>query len=96
MELIVGTIIKYFSCACKLIFVSLFPCVLMQNLYDSFVSARDREERGLTEKRDGRADKPRQGNTIFVSGCNITEDFLKKAFHTYGNIVNVTMEIEKK
>ena len=63
----------------------------MQNLYDSFVSARDREERGLTEKQDGRTDKPRQGNTI-----KINEDFLKKTFHTYGNIVNVTMEIEKK
>jgi hypothetical protein len=69
---------------------------IFQNLYDSFVSARDREERGLTEKRDGRVDKPRQGNTIFVSGHKITEDFLKKTFHTYGNIVNVTMEIEKK
>jgi len=67
----------------------------VKNLYDSFVSARDREERGLTEKRDGRTDKPRQGNTIFVSGYKITEDFLKKTFHTYGNIVNVTMEIEK-
>ncbi|CAG2059402.1 unnamed protein product [Timema podura] len=65
------------------------------NLYESFVSARDREERGLTEKREGRPDKPRQGNTIFVSGHKITEEFLRKAFHSCGHIVNVTMEIEK-
>lgn len=60
-----------------------------QNLYESFVTARDREERG-------RPDKPRQGNTIFVAGHNITEDFLRKEFQRFGNIVNVTMEIEKK
>ena len=68
----------------------------MQNLYESFVSARDWEERGLIEKRDGRTDKPRQGNIIFGSGYKITEDFLTKNFHKYGNIVNVTKEIEKK
>ncbi|XP_071445948.1 negative elongation factor E [Hetaerina americana] len=67
----------------------------MKNLYESFVSARDREERGLTDNRDGRSDKPRQGNTIFVSGYKITEDFLKKAFSSFGNIVNISMEIEK-
>ncbi|XP_067005733.1 negative elongation factor E [Anabrus simplex] len=67
----------------------------VKNLYDSFVSARDREERGLNEKRDGRPDKPRQGNTIFVSGHNITEEFLRRTFETCGTIVNVTMEIEK-
>lgn len=71
------------------------PRMKVKNLYDSFVSARDREERGFTEKRDGKPEKPRQGNTIFVQGHKITEDFLKKAFHTCGNIVNVTMEIEK-
>nr|CAD7395590.1 unnamed protein product [Timema poppensis] len=68
----------------------------VKNLYESFVSARDREERGLTEKREGRPDKPRQGNTIFVSGHKITEEFLRKAFHSCGHIVNVTMEIEKQ
>lgn len=67
----------------------------VKNLYESFVSARDRGERGLSENRDGRNDKPRQGNTIFVSGYKITEDYLKKSFHTFGNIVNVSMEIEK-
>ncbi|XP_049829978.1 negative elongation factor E [Schistocerca gregaria] len=60
----------------------------VKNLYESFVTARDREERG-------RPDKPRQGNTIFVAGHKITEDYLRKEFQRYGNIVNVTMEIEK-
>lgn len=69
----------------------------VKNLYDSFVSARDREERGLTEKprEKGTAEKPRQGNTIFVSGFKLTEEVLRKAFHDSGNIVNISMEIEK-
>ena len=71
---------------------------MLQDLYESFVSARDREERGLTDKgrEEGRPDKPRQGNTIFVTGLNITEDFLRKAFHSCGHIINISMEIEKK
>ncbi|KAL0279962.1 UNVERIFIED_CONTAM: hypothetical protein PYX00_001402 [Menopon gallinae] len=69
----------------------------VKNLYDSFVSARDREERGLNDKQKDPAkpDKPRQGNTIFVSGYKITEDLLRKTFQGSGNIVNVSMEIEK-
>lgn len=61
------------------------------------MTARDREERGEFT-RDGRgADgKPRQGHTIYVFGYNISEELLKKSFSTYGNIVNVNMEIEKK
>ncbi|GLV32055.1 Negative elongation factor E [Carabus blaptoides fortunei] len=66
----------------------------IKNLYDTFVTARDREERGITEKRE-KPDKPRQGNTIYVSGYKISEEFLKKHFQTIGNIVNVSMEIEK-
>ncbi|XP_068230003.1 negative elongation factor E isoform X2 [Palaemon carinicauda] len=67
-----------------------------QNLYDSFVTARDREERGEFT-RDGRGSdgKPRHGHTIYVFGYNISEEVLKKAFATFGNIVNVNMEIEK-
>lgn len=70
----------------------------IKNLYDSFVSARDREERGLGDKQkgQGKTDKPRQGNTIFVHGYKITEDLLRKTFQGMGNIVNVSMEIEKK
>lgn len=42
-----------------------------------------------------RFDKPRTGNTIFVSGKQVTEEYLKKHFSTHGMIVNVSMEIEK-
>ncbi len=69
----------------------------MKNLYDSFVSARDREERGLAD-RDGlkpSPDKPRQGNTVYVFGYNITEDILRSAMSTQGKIVNISMEVEK-
>ncbi|EDW76861.1 negative elongation factor E [Drosophila tropicalis] len=69
-----------------------------QNLYQHFATERDREERGLTEKTTldtPQPEKPRAGNTIFVSGNKVTEDFLKKTFNDYGTIVNVSMEIEK-
>ena len=48
----------------------------MKNLYESFVSARDREERGLTEKTKN-SDRPRTGNTVHVFGYNITEDIIR-------------------
>lgn len=67
----------------------------IKNLYDTFANQRDREERGLTEKQREKPDKPRQGNTIYVTGYNITEEFLKKHFSSVGNIVNISMEIEK-
>ncbi|XP_044727122.1 negative elongation factor E [Chrysoperla carnea] len=70
------------------------PRIKNKNLYDSFVSQRDREERGITEKRK-EADKPRHGNTIYVSGYQITEEYLRKHFSNIGNIVNISMEIEK-
>lgn len=68
----------------------------IKNLYDSFATARDREERGLTENKRKEPEKPRQGNTIYVCGYKITEEFLRKHFSTVGNIVNISMEIEKK
>ena len=48
----------------------------MKNLYESFVSARDHEERGLTEKTKN-SDRPRTGNTVHVFGYNITEDIIR-------------------
>ncbi|XP_017074063.1 negative elongation factor E [Drosophila eugracilis] len=69
-----------------------------QNLYQHFATERDREERGMPEKvpiDTVQPEKPRAGNTIFVSGNKVTEDFLKKTFNDYGTIVNVSMEIEK-
>lgn len=41
------------------------------------------------------SDKPKTGNTIYVSGNRLTEDFLHKHFDTFGKIVNISMEIEK-
>ena len=68
----------------------------IHNLYQQFATERDREERGLNDKKTetSRNDK-RAGNTIFVSGNKVTEDFLKKHFNCFGTIVNVSMEIEK-
>ena len=59
------------------------------------MTARDREERGLTEKKE-KTDKPRVGNTIFVQGFQITEDLLRKAFMNCGLIINISMEVEKE
>lgn len=70
----------------------------VKDLYDSFVSARDHEERGAPDKQfQAKTDaKPRVGNTIFVCGHKISEDFLKKHFQTFGSIINISMETEKK
>ncbi|XP_012257272.1 negative elongation factor E [Athalia rosae] len=69
----------------------------VKDLYDSFVSARDQEDRGQPEKQIPIKveTKPRVGNTIFVCGHKITEDFLRKHFSTFGAIMNVSMETEK-
>lgn len=59
----------------------------IQNLYQQFASERDREERGLDKKvatEVPRVEKPRTGNTIYVSGKTVTEDFLKKNFSEFG------------
>lgn len=71
------------------------------NLYQQFASERDREERGFGEKKADTpnltrpTDKPRTGNTIYVAGNKVTEEYLQKHFSTFGMIVNVSMEIEK-
>ncbi|XP_031641020.1 negative elongation factor E [Contarinia nasturtii] len=73
----------------------------VHNLYQQIATERDREERGLTEKKTAepalttRTDKQRTGNTICVSGNNVTEEFLRNQFATFGKIVSVSMEIEK-
>lgn len=71
----------------------------VKGLYDSFVSAQSPDEQGTATpgaKPFPRTDKAKSGNTIFVSGYKITEEYLKKHFETFGQIVNVSMEVEKK
>ena len=70
------------------------PACRFQTLYDSFISARDKEERSAS--RDVASDKPRQGNTVYVRGFGVNEQLLRRAFHKFGAIVNISMEIEKK
>ncbi|XP_058121595.1 negative elongation factor E [Anopheles ziemanni] len=68
----------------------------VQNLYQQFANERDKEEQ--TEKAkpgDASKEKPRSGNTVYVSGNKVTEDFLKKHFSEFGEILNISMEIEK-
>jgi len=77
------------------------PVKKVKNLYDTFVVARDREERGLANDASEslsslKSDSRRQGNTIYVFGYQITEELLKKAFASLGGkIVNISMEVEK-
>ncbi len=76
------------------------PVKKVKNLYDTFVLARDREERGFApdaaeSTSSLKSDKPRQGNTVYVFGYQITEELLKKAFQPMGKIVNISMEVEK-
>ena len=76
------------------------PKKVMKNLYETFVAARDREERGIADAGESlsslkSSDKPRQGNTVYVFGYQITEDLLKNAFSPLGKIVNISMEVEK-
>ena len=63
-----------------------------KNLYESFVKERDREERGLNEDNPN---KPRVGHTVYVYGYGISEDLLRSTFTQYGQIVNISMEVEK-
>jgi negative elongation factor E len=70
----------------------------VKGLYDSFVSATDTTDRGTTDKTVPIKPETKsiKGNTIFVSGYKMSEEFLKKHFSTFGNILKITMEAEKK
>ncbi|XP_058464702.1 negative elongation factor E isoform X2 [Malaya genurostris] len=65
------------------------------NLYQQFANERDKEEQATVKAGDSPRDRPRSGNTVYVSGNKVTEDFLKKHFHDFGEILNISMEIEK-
>ena len=78
----------------------------MRPLYESFVSARDpetiaREETFKEKRKDGKAnyvnrDTPQAGKTIYVHGHGIDEPLLSNGFCTFGNILNINAETEKK
>lgn len=80
-----------------------------RGLYDNFVRGEriERPDRGgeREEKREDRREErrdwsdrepyPKKGNTVYVHGHGITEDLLRKAFHNFGNIVNISLEKER-
>lgn len=70
----------------------------VKDLYNSFVGAQDTGDRNSSDTQSTAKQeiKPRAGNTIFVCGYKITEDYLKKHFQSFGNIINISMEVEKK
>lgn len=74
----------------------------VKGLYDSFVSAQSTGDDKSTSSGDKQTastkteTKGKSGNTIFVCGYKITEEYLRKHFETFGRIVNVTMETDKK
>lgn len=73
----------------------------VQNLYQHFVLQRKRVEKRYPSNSDGNIDattlleKQRSGHTIFVAAPKISEEFLKRTFSEFGNIVHISMEIEK-
>lgn len=72
----------------------------VKNLYESFVSAQEPDDkpepiRPAREHRE-RPPLPKQGNTIYCHGFGVTEEILRKALSPFGNIINVSMELEKK
>nr|CAG4635113.1 EOG090X0F8Z [Alona affinis] len=77
------------------------------NLYENFVASQDSDSeppRSPTTSKElstspasspTKPERPKTGHTIYIFGYSITEDILKKAFQPFGNIANISMEIEK-
>nr|CAG4646630.1 EOG090X0F8Z [Macrothrix elegans] len=76
------------------------------NLYENFVPSRDSDtdpkSPGVSKEPSVspstspvKPERPKTGHTVYVFGYSVTEDILKEAFHSFGNIVNISMEIEK-
>lgn len=68
----------------------------VKDLYDSFVSAENTEGKNTNTQSTAKPEIKHRGNTIFICGYKITEDYLKKHFQSFGNIINISMEVEKK
>ncbi|XP_012059098.1 PREDICTED: negative elongation factor E [Atta cephalotes] len=69
----------------------------VKDLYNNFVGAQNTGERNTSDTPAPAKQeiKPRAGNTIYVCGYKITEDYLKKHFQNFGNIIHISMEAEK-
>nr|CAH0111249.1 unnamed protein product [Daphnia galeata] len=78
------------------------------NLYENFISSRESDAEPASVSPTNpketpsspalspvKHQKPTVGHTVYVFGYSITEDILKKAFQSFGNVVNISMEIEK-
>ncbi|KAJ8674010.1 hypothetical protein QAD02_005272 [Eretmocerus hayati] len=72
------------------------PRQKIKGLYDSFVAASDNDDRNEKSISSKPETKTIKGNTIFVSGYKISDDFLRKHFSAFGNILKISMEAEKK
>ena len=54
-------------------------------------------ERGRDfERSDHDREAPKKGNTVYVRGHGLTEEMLRKAFNSVGEILNLTTERNKK
>lgn len=82
------------------------PKFLKSELYDNFVTAKreTNDDRTPVDKkaydnplltRLAPNEKPNKGNTIFVQGPGLSEEFLRQHFTMFGKICNVSMEVEK-
>ncbi|KAF8792189.1 Negative elongation factor E like protein [Argiope bruennichi] len=77
----------------------------VKKLYETFVSGRKLEDEIKEDRvrdhqrrerdRDGRSERPRQGNTIYVRGFGVTQEILQKVFEPVGTIINISMEMDK-
>ncbi|XP_067145409.1 negative elongation factor E [Centruroides vittatus] len=73
----------------------------MKGLYESFVSSRETEDGDSTEDKEreneksSRPERPQQGNTVYVHGYGVTEDILRNGFQPFGNIINISMEMDR-
>lgn len=64
-------------------------------LSESFVMEGSMRESRFDRDREDRREQPKKGNTIYVHGHGVTEELLRKAFATFGTIVNITMELDR-
>lgn len=74
----------------------------LKRLYESFVSSGDLEEtdnnndnKEKENEKSSRPERPAQGNTIYVHGYGVTEDILRNGFQPFGNIINISMEMDR-